>query len=158
MLNKLKCRFEWMGIFFSPFITPKPKFYFHKNRVADPRILPIIFAKSKVVPYRIEFRQKKFGIDIMPLGYRRDGCLISFVFNPTWRLIIGNFQITVIWELVPIIWENFLTYEKLTNKNRSKMIRLVDSRELNPSILTDGNVDTDWFLKSLKKKWRVRFI
>lgn len=155
-LNKL----GWMKVFLSPFRPPVPVLYVGKIAVGVPYMLPRVWVKDKD-DKTFTSRPKKFGFDIVPLGYKWKYYELRHEWNPVWSFVIGKYQIAVIWKKEGLEWESYLTYEYKTDKALKRKQRLEQCREIDSNVWTryaNGEESRiDYFLLSLKRKWRKKF-
>lgn len=158
-----KYRFGWMDIFMSPFVSPRPFVHMGKVRVGTPYMLPRTWRPDTEKKGYLIAKPRKFGFDFVPLGWKEKFGSVRHEWNPVWSLVLFvKFQVAVIWYLDTRIWESYLTWKYYTNRKDFTLTgRLQESRTKNPNVWVsykDGVEEkTDWFLKSLKKRFRVYF-
>lgn len=160
-IDDIRFKMGWMKIFFSPFKSPTPFVHIGKIKVGVPYMLPRVWRTSKEDDKHMTATPRKFGFDIVSLGWKWKFDSVRHEWNPVWSFVIWKLQIAIIWHLECREWESYLEYEYNTNKEYTKLVRLLDSRRQNPNVwLTcKGEVRSreDYFIKSLKKRWKKRF-
>lgn len=172
MKEWFKYRFGWMDIFFSPFVSPRPIIHVGKVKVGTPYFLPRVWRPNPEKEGYLTAKPRKFGFDFVPLGWKEKFGSVRHEWSPVWSLVLfAKFQIAVIWHLDPRIWESYLTWRYYTNRKDGNIVvnlsdytltgRLQESRTKNPNVWISykdgGEEKTDWFLKSLKSRFRVYF-
>ena len=172
MKEWFKYRFGWMDIFVSPFVCPRPIVHIGKVKVGTPYFLPRTWRPNPEKRGYLTAKPRKFGFDFVPLGWKEKFGSVRQEWDPIWSLVLfGKFQVVVIWHLDTRIWESYLTWKYYTNRKDGNLVvdlsdytltgRLQESRTKNPNVWIsnkDGAEEkTDWFLKSLKKRFRVYF-
>lgn len=155
-------KLKWLDILWSPFVAPKVKFYFGKIKHGTPYFLPRYTVKNKSERGYYTFKPAKwFKFDVVGLGWKDKWNSPRAEWSPLISLVILNRQFVVTFIHDDRIWESYLTYKYYTNKDTSTIERLSESRSLNGNVWIshcDGVEDrTDYFLLSLKKKYRKQF-
>lgn len=145
-IDSIAHKLDWLSIFRSPFKAPKPIFYIGKVSRGLPYFLPTGW----------------FSFKIVSLGWKEKRNSPRHEWDPVISIVLFRLQFTVTFHLEDQHWESFLTYDKYTDKNLPTIARLEESRKLNPNVWVryteEGEVTEDWFLRSLKKRWRKKFI
>lgn len=168
-----KYRFSWMDIFLSPFVCPKPIVHIGSVKVGTPYMLPRVWRPNPEKRGYLIAKARKFGFDFVGLGWKEKFGGVRGEWNPVWSLVLfGKFQIAVTWHLDCRIWESYLTWKYYTDRKDGNLVvdlsdytltgRLQESRTKNPNVWASRDkegkeVKTDWFLKSLKKRFRDYF-
>lgn len=145
---------------FSPFKTPKLRFYIGRIRHGTPYFYPRKSVKSKTKPGYLEFKPIKwFGIQIIRLGYKTKWTEWDFRFewNPMISIVFCHMQICV-W-VVPkhysYYWECYLAYKKAKriypNMSNTNLIKI--ARKKLPQIWKSKNETVDYWKLILKKKY-----
>jgi hypothetical protein len=144
LLNWFSYKFDYIGVFNSPFVRPKFKWYFGEIALGVPYFLP----------------RKKFGFDVVGLGWKSKwsdtdyrfewGPMISFVFFK-WQAVVGL--------SVPdteSYWAAWLYYKYDTDKTKSQRERIRQCREEFPQRWTSvgSGVTYDSYDKILKEEYR----
>lgn len=136
MLPKLKHKFDWLRVYFSPFKTPIPKLYLGKAKVGMPYFLPRVLKNGKFV-------DKKVGFDFVPLVWKTKWTSEDFRFewSPRWSFVFFGFQIAVVFQAVHEhhFWECWLYYRHATDKSKSTRERLKQAMEEFPQVWTSYN-------------------
>ena len=158
----LRYKLGWMGILFSPFIFPKIRVYIGKVRIGTPYMLPRVWKLNKETGF-YNSRPRKFGIDLVPLGYKTKWSSTDFrcEWNPVWSFVFFKWQIALTFELDHRIWECYLTYRhfRTLNPENSKEYCIKLAREANPQVWTSLGKDskkdkvTDYWNLGLKKHY-----
>lgn len=143
--------YDWLRIIGSPFKFPRPIFYFGKIRVGTPYFLPRYWRKDR---YK---RAWWFKLDVVGLGYKTKYTEFNYrhEWDPVLSLVLFGMQFAVTFYLHTCIWESWLIYDRCTEGVVENRLR--KCRKINPNAWVDGKgVKTDYFLKGLKKKWRIK--
>lgn len=152
-----KYRFNWISIYNSPFKSPDINMYMGKRCIGFPYFLPRTLGRDGV------FRRKYFGFSSCGLGYKTKWSDVDYRFewSPSYGFIVWNFQVAITFSLDCRSWESWLLYRHFRRGGLSDLDALVKTRETNPNVWVsskDGAEEkTDWFLKSLKRRFRVYF-
>lgn len=155
MIEYLKYKLRWMKIFFSPFKSPKIRFYFGPIAIGTPYFYPRYWRRNKNGSGQVAKQAKLFKIDIVPLGYKTkwEDHNYCHEWNPVWSIVVLGSQTAISFELDSQVWESYLVYENCTEG--VTLNRLRKCRKLNPNIWTGSNGSTDYFLKGLKDKYKT---
>lgn len=161
MFNKIRYiylyKLKWLGIYNSPFKSPKIEVYVGKRSIGFPYMLPRKLGKDGV------FRRKYLGFSGCGLGYKTKWSSTDYrhEWNPSYGFIVWNFQVAITFSLDCRSWESWLLYRHFRRGGLSNLDALVKVREINPNVWVsykDGAQEkTDWFLKSLKSRFRDYF-
>lgn len=124
MKEWFKYRFDWLGVYFSPFKPIIPKLYAGKVAIGTPYFLPRVWNKNgKSVP-------KKIGFDFVGLGWKTKWRYTDYrhEWNPIWSFVFFKWQIALIFipEHDTHYWECWLYYSrdtKGTTKERIEQAR-----------------------------------
>lgn len=110
-INWLSYKFDYIGVFNSPFVRPKFKWYFGEIALGVPYFLP-----------------RKFGFDVVGLGWKAKwndtdyrfewGPIVSFVFYK-WQIAV-SLQVPE----TDSYWEAWLYYKHNTDKTKSQRERI----------------------------------
>lgn len=149
-----KYKFNWIGIFTSPFKAPKIWCHIGKVRVGFPYFLPRRLNKDR------KFVRKKIGFSACGLGYKTKWTENDYrhEWDPCYGFVFCGLQIAITFHLHTAIWESWLLYNHFRNLGMSKEDSLASAREVNPNVWVSGDgVKTDYFLKGLRKYWYDRF-
>jgi hypothetical protein len=161
-MYKLKYSFEWMRVFFSPFITPKLKFYLGKVQFGTPYFLPRRWIENKEKPGYMKSVPKKIGFDFVSLGWKTKWQIDDYRFEwePMWSFVFFKWQFCIFFSVPHTChyWECWLFYTKQTDKSQPVEERLKDAIERFPCVWTSYKGDDKeticyWNL-ILKKKWK----
>lgn len=153
MLHRLKYKFDWLRVYFSPFKPPTPKLYMGKTKVGMPYFIPRVYKKGKFV-------DKKVGFDFVPLIWKTKWTSEDFRFecSPRWSFVFFGFQIAVVFQAVHEyhFWECWLYYRHATDKSKSTRGRLKQAKEEFPQtwVSHEGGVETstDYWGLVVKRK------
>lgn len=110
-------KFNWMGIYNSPFKRPKIKFYIGKVKLGVPIFYPRVVNKKTN-----QFEPKKIGFDFVGLGYKAkwNYCDYRFEWSPIWSFVFFKWQIALIFTRpseeasLSNYWEGWLYYKDHT--------------------------------------------
>lgn len=154
VIKNLLWKLKWVKILISPFKPPKPKFYFGKIRVGTPYFLPRKWVKSTTKKgYKEAVPCTWFKISLVALGWK-DKYGPRHEWNPMLSIVLLKRQFVISFVMDDRAWESWLYYKYYTNKELSVLERLVICQEEFPNVWSDGDGNkTDWFKKSLKKKY-----
>lgn len=131
MLTKIKYflgKFTFLGIYNSPFKTPKVKLYLGKIRYGTPYFYPRRWVKSKDREGYLVAIPKKIGFDFVDLGWKTKWSDTDYRFewDPRWSFVFFKWQLCVFF-VVPHssnYWESYLYYKHHTPKKKSKKERV----------------------------------
>ena len=123
-------KFNWLGIYRSPFKPPKIKVYFGATRIGLPYFLPRKWDSVNKV-WKIK---KYFSIDIVGLGYKYKYDTVRYEWFPRISIMLFGKQLVFSFvgrgHLEDSYWEGYLTYCDETDKNLSKEERLLQLKEV----------------------------
>lgn len=123
-------KFNWLGIYNSPFNPPKIKFYFGKPAIGLPYFKPRYWDKKNKV-----WKTKHiFSIDVVGLGYKYKFDTVRYEWFPRISILLFNRQFVISFvgrgHIEDCYWEGYLTYCDETDKNLSKEERLLQLKEI----------------------------
>jgi len=128
LINWFSYRFDYIGVFNSPFVRPKFKWYFGKIALGVPYFLPRKWIRSKDKPGYRTAVPRKFGFNVAGLGWKtkwsdtdiifESGPIISFVFLK-WQVAV-SLQVPA----TSSYWEAWLYYKYHTDKTKSQRERI----------------------------------
>ena len=126
-------QFFYLKVFFSPFITPRFKFYFGKIKMGTPYFLPRRWVKNPDKPGYLKAIPRKFGFDFISLGWKTKWTETDYRFEwtPGISFVAFNRQFFV-WFSVPHpdhYWTSWLYYERDTDKSLSKEMRIAQCKK-----------------------------
>jgi len=118
-------KFNWMGIYNSPFKRPKLKLYIGKVKLGVPYFYPRIVDKKTR-----KFKPKKIGFDFVDLGYKTKWSNTDYRFewSPIWSFVFWKWQIALIFTKptkdasLSAYWEGWLYYRYHTEGSQSKRL------------------------------------
>lgn len=144
-------KFNWVGIYASPFKAPKVLIHAGPVRVGFPYFLPRRVNKDR------KFVRKKIGFSACGLGYKTKWTENDYrhEWDPCYGFVFCGLQIAIKFHLHTAIWESWLIYENCTEG--VPLNRLRKCRKLNPNVWTSNEGKTDYFLEGLKDKYRNAF-
>lgn len=157
IVNQISYKFNWVRVYKSPFKPPRIKFYLGKVRVGFPYFLPRRLNKNR------NFVKKKIGFSACGLGYKTKWTPSDYRFEwqPCYGFVFYKLQFCIWFIKDPQEWESWLLYRHFRRRGLSNLDALVKTRETNPNVWVsykDGAQEkTDWFLKSLKNRFKVYF-
>lgn len=152
--------FDYLKVYFSPFIRPKLKLYCGKIAIGTPYFYPRKWIEDKKIG-KIVSVPKKIGFDFVSLGWKtkwsetdirfEHASLISFVFFK-WQVVL--------FFTVPETsryWEAWIYYNKYTNKKESVEKRITQAIKEYPMIWTvykeDSKQKVNYWNYVLKKEY-----
>lgn len=182
-------KLSFLKIYLSPFKAPKIKFYFGKIVMGTPYFLPrkwVKISKEEAVKKTEEYFKnhkelvseqrfnakvesllrsthavpKKFGFDLVGLGWKTKWDSYRFEWNPMISFVFFNMQLVLY--LSPKhdmhYWECWLYYSKESDKSKSTKERIAQSRLAAPCIWSSigkrgEKISTDYWNLILKKKY-----
>jgi hypothetical protein len=135
LISWFSYKFDYIGVFNSPFVRPKFECYFGEIALGVPYFLPRKWIRSKDKPgYRIAV-PRKFGFDVAGLGWKTKwsdtdyrfewGPIISFVFVK-WQIAVS---LEVPYPYVDSYWEAWLYYKYNTDKTKSQRERIEECKK-----------------------------
>jgi len=117
LINWFSYKFDYIGVFNSPFVRPKFKWYFGKIALGVPYFLP----------------RKKFGFDVVGLGWKTkwNDTDYRFEWGPIASFVFLKWQIALSLEVPDpdSYWEAWLYYSYNTDKIKSQTERIEQCRE-----------------------------
>lgn len=158
-------KFRFLLALFSPFKPFKAIFYFGEIKIGTPYFLPRKLVKNKENPGWMKFVPKKFGIDVVPLGWKTKWSDTDYRFewSPRISIVFWKYQFCVSF-VAPeesMYWECWLYYDRNTDKKKSKKERLIRCYKENPCVWTSWSNSEeqriDYYLKIVKEKY-IKYI
>ncbi len=148
--------FNWMKVYFSPFKTPKLKFYFGKLAVGTPYFFPRVLDKKTRM-----FKPKKIGFDFVGLGWKTKWQHDDYrhEWNPKWSFVFFKWQFVVFFDVPDSshYWECWLQYSRETNKGLPTGFRVLQARNKFPcryTVYQNGDEwNVDYWESVLKRKY-----
>ncbi len=165
MWNNIKYFFKelyYLKVLFSPFKLPKIGFYFGEIDVGVPYFLPRKWRKSKTKPgYSEPIPLKWIGFNYTGLGHKIKWSDTDYRFEwaPMISIVFMKRQFCMILKAPHEMhyWESWLYYNFNTDKNESKVKRIVQCMKGFPNIWTKFNNDTEievnYYKLVLRKKY-----
>ena len=152
-------KFKHIKALFSPFKRFKLKWYFGKIAIGTPYFFPRKWVDCKDKPGYLKPISKKFGLDIVDLGWKTKFEEYRFEYAPLISFVFFKWQIAIIVEAPhqEHYWESWLYYELKSDKTKTKKERIKECREKSPQIWTmhsnNSKTTTDYYDLILKKKY-----
>lgn len=156
--------FYFLQILNSPFKPFKLKFYLGPTCYGVPYFLPRVWRKQSTkldgqnIEPKIYAVEKVIGFDFVPLGWKTKwhDSDFRFEYNPGISFVFLKWQFYI--KIIPPFdedhyWTNWLYYNRCTNKEDSKMTRLLQCLKYNPCEWTIDNVPVNSYKHILKKKY-----
>ena len=159
--SKLK---EFISYFNTPFVRPKLKFYIGKIAIGTPYFFPRKAIKDPDKPGYLKFVPKKFGFDIVELGWKTKFGQYRFEWSPLLSFVFFKWQIaiTIVAPEQHHYWESWLYYQYKTDKTKSKLERAIQCQKEYNQVWTQtkNGVETniDFYDIILKKKYRLKSV
>lgn len=147
LISWFSYKFDYIGVFNSPFVRPKFKWYFGKIALGVPYFLP----------------RKKFGFDVVGLGWKTKWSDTDYRFEwgPIASFVFLKWQIAVSLQVpdTDSYWEAWLYYNHNTDKTKSQRERIEQckkeySRKYIGYSKTDGNYTRNAYNEILKEEYR----
>ena len=128
--------FTYLKSFFSPFKTPKIKFYIGKIKHGTPYFYPRKWINDKERPGFLKAVPKKIGFDFVDLGWKTKWTETDYRFEwgPLWSFVFFKLQVCIFFRVPEMshYWECWLVYERNTNKKLSPKERIKQAKEIFP--------------------------
>lgn len=158
MIDNLKHKLRWLKILTSPFKAPKPWLYFGKIQIGTPYFLPRKWKKS---PDKKGYLKATpctwFKIDLVGHGWKEKFNSPRHEWNPMLSIVFLKTQFVIGFRMDDRSWESWLYYEYWTDEKLSVIERLHVCNKEFPNVWISGDgFKTDWFKKSLKKKYKQK--
>jgi hypothetical protein len=159
--NTLK---EFISYFNTPFIRPKIRFYFGKIAIGTPFFYPRRSVKDPDKPGYLKFIPKKFGFDIVKLGWKTKWSQYRFEWSPIISFVFFKWQIAITIEAPEMnhYWESWLYYQYKTDKKSSKIDRAIQCQKEYPQnwlqTLNGVKKKINFYEIILKKKYVIKSI
>lgn len=93
--------FDWLSVYWSPFVKPKVQLYIGKIAIGT----PIFYPRRKVKGGK--FVKKRIGFDFVGLGWKTKWTSTDFRFewNPVWSFVFFKWQLAL--TFVPVEYSNY---------------------------------------------------
>ena len=163
LLNWFSYKFDYIGVFNSPFVRPKFKWYFGEIALGVPYFLPGKLVRSKDNSGCYRSVPKKFGFDVVGLGWKSKWSDTDYRFEwgPIISFVFVKWQIAVSLQVPDSdsYWEAWLYYKYHTDKTKSQKERIEQCKEEFPRTFIcyhgDGiNTKQDCYNEILKEEYR----
>lgn len=155
---------EFISYFNTPFVRPKIKLYIGSISIGTPYFLPRKAIKDTDKPGYLKFVPKRFGFDIVRLGWKTKWSQFRFEWAPLISFVFFKWQIAIIISAPEqdVYWESWLYYQSETDKTKSKSERAIECQKKYPQVwkISKKQVETkiDYYDLILKKKYRIKNI
>lgn len=151
----MKRELRWLkDIIVSPFKFPKVIIHVGSIKVSTPYFLPRVWRPSKEKKGYLTATPRKFGLDIVGLGWKDKWNTPRFEWSPIWSFVIWKLQIAIIFRFSDPEVESFLYYNYYTDKSLSTLGRLKQcEKEFPNKWISSIDGERDYFKRSLKSKW-----
>lgn len=152
-IRSLKNKFLFLSVIGSPFKMFKIDFYFGDINIGVPYFKPRRLYRVNGINKYIDI--KYFGIDFCGLGWKTKWDEYRFEWNPMLSIVFLGKQIVLTFKPDNDIhyWESFLYYIKETDKNKTKIERVIQCIEECPNTWISNNIKTNYYNLILKKKY-----
>lgn len=152
--------FDYLKVYFSPFIKPKLSLYVGTIRFGTPYFYPRKWVKDKNTGNSVAV-PKKIGFDFVSLGWKTkwSNTDIRFEHAPLISFVFFKWQIVLFFNVPQTshYWESWIFYSKYTNKKESVEKRLIEAMQEYPMICTiykqDSKQKVNYWNDVLKKEY-----
>jgi len=130
---------NWMGIWWSPFIPPRPVLWIGRIKVGTPIFYPRRWVKKQGILWP---QPKWIGFDFVGLGWKTKWELTDYRFewDPVWSFVFWRWQVAVTFT-TPYpdqLWPIWLYWNRDTNPQLSTVERLKECMEKFPCVWMVG--------------------